>query len=379
MLAAVAVAALLALTLLSLGNADPSPTPSPRAAPTATAAAVVTPSPAPSATALPVLTPGPQPGATASPSATPPSPYAPLDGMPAEPELAHRLPLAVMIDNNRRARPQAGFNRASIVFQAPNDGGTDRYMFIFQEQDAELIGPVRSTRPFFVAWVSEYQPALAHYGGDWKAIRRVTELDGELLFDIDALAGSERAYWRDKTRRAPFNAYTSSERLWAEAERKGAPTLMVDGVAQRTFDDDRAADSRPVNGSITIPYRHGDTSYEYDHERNHYRRSVAGERQRDAMDGSRVTARNVIVQFVDVFYDPTQRYNRAVMQYLGAGRSIVFRDGLAIEGTWRKDSETDLTRFLDESGNEISLVRGAIYIQVVPERANVAFKVGPLP
>jgi hypothetical protein len=366
--AAVAVAALLALTLLSLGNADPSPPLSPSAAPTATAAAVVTPSPATSA-------PGLQPGATASPTATPLSPYAPLDGMPAEPGLAHRLPLAVMIDNNGRARPQAGFNRASLVYQAPNDGGTDRYMFVFQEQDAELVGPVRSTRPFFVAWVSEFRPALAHYGGDGKSLERVREIRGELLYDIDALDGSERAYWRDKTRRAPFNAYTTTQRLWAEAERKGAPPLMVDGVALRHFADDLPGGQRPASGSIAIPYRHGDTSYEYDHERNHYRRSVAGERQRDAMDGSRVTARNVIVQFVAV----TQNNTRAVIEYLGAGPAIVFRDGLAIEGSWRKDSETDLTRFLDESGSEISLVRGAIYIQVVPERAKVAFKVGPLP
>ena len=376
---ALAVLAIVALAVTVLAGTGPRPVTSPAApSPTSPGAGPLEPTAVP-VTPAPQLTPSAQPTDTPTTDPTPLSPYAPLDGVLADPEFAHRLPLAVMIDNNPRGRPQAGFNRASIVYQAPNDGGTDRYMFIFQEQDAELIGPVRSTRPFFVGWLSEYRPGLAHYGGDWKAIRRVVEIDGELLFDIDALDGSARAYWRDRTRRAPFNAYTTTERLWAEAERKGAPVQMVEGVALRPFDDDLPASQRPTRGSIMVPYRHGATSYEYDHESNGYLRSVAGERQRDAMDGSRVTARNVIVQFVSVFYDPEQRYNRAVMEYVGKGRAIVFRDGLAIEGTWRKQSEKDLTRFFDEAGNEISLVRGRIFIQVVPERAKVSYEVGRVP
>jgi hypothetical protein len=299
--------------------------------------------------------------------------------MPAEPELGHRLPLAVMIDNNRRARPQSSFSRASIVYQAPNDGGTDRYMLIFQEQDAELVGPVRSTRPFFVSWAAEYRPALAHFGGSWQSLKRVRQIDGELLYDIDALAGSGKAYWRERTRRAPFNAYSNTDRLWAEAERKGAPAQMLEGLAGRPFGDDLPASERPTKGSITVPYRHGDTSYAYDHERNLYLRSVDGQPHKDALDGSRVTARNLVVQFVNVYYDSKQRYNRAVMEEIGSGRAIVFRDGLAIEGTWRKKSETDLTRFLDSAGNEISLVRGPIFIQVVSDKAKVSYEVGSLP
>ena len=58
------------------------------------------------------------------------------------------LRLAIMIDDNIPARPQAGFNAASIVYQAPADGGEDRYMLVFQEEDSPLVGPVRSGRRF---------------------------------------------------------------------------------------------------------------------------------------------------------------------------------------------------------------------------------------
>ena len=43
-------------------------------------------------------------------------------------------PVAVMVDDNVQARPQYGINAASIVYQAPADGGEDRYMFVYQEQ-----------------------------------------------------------------------------------------------------------------------------------------------------------------------------------------------------------------------------------------------------
>ncbi len=299
--------------------------------------------------------------------------------MPADPELAHRLPIAVMMDNNARARPQAGFSRASIVYQAPSDYGTDRYMLIFQEQDSKLVGPVRSTRPYFVSWATEYRAGLAHFGGDGTALKYVAEIDGRLLFDVDALRGSGRAYWRDNSRRAPFNAYTTTERLWNEARRQGAPQHMVEGLTRRPFADDMPADQRPTTGMISIPYRNYPVRYEYDHDTNTYLRSVRGGPHRDALDNSRVTARNVIVQFVTFTYGTGSRKGRVLMDHIGTGRAVIFRDGLAIEGTWQKSSESDLTRFLDETGQEITLVRGAIYIQVVRANADVTYKVGPLP
>jgi hypothetical protein len=370
--------AIAGLTLFSLlgGGAEPPPTPS--SSPTIGAIPPsLSPSPTASASAPPTVPPSASP--SPSPSATPLPPYAPLDGMPADPQLAHRLPMAVMIDNNARARPQAGFNRASIVYHAPNDGGTNRYMLIFQELDAELVGPVRSTRLFFNGWAFEYRPAFGHFGGDWKSVKELREVDGQLVFNIDALAGSARAYWRDRNRRAPFNAYTDTQRLRTQASALGAPELMVPGVGPRTFADDLPPSERPTSGSISIPYRGYPVAYRYDHDSNAYLRSVGGEAQRDALDNSRVTARNVVVQFVDVYYDRNQRYNRAVMEFSGSGRAIVFRDGLAIEGTWQKDGRGQLTRFLDKTGNEITLVRGRIFIQVVPLNAKVTYKVGSLP
>ena len=104
-------------------------------------------------------------------------------------------------------------------------------------------------------------------------------------------------------------------------------------------------------------------------------RSVAGKAQIDAADGKRVTARNVVVLFQKYSIDPESEpgYHRPVFDHVGSGKALVFRDGHVIKGTWKKPSAAALTRFYDEAGKEISLVRGPIFIQVVPTGAKVTY------
>ena len=289
------------------------------------------------------------------------------------------LPVAIMIDDNVQARPQYGFNAASIVYQAPADGGETRYMMVFQEKDAKRVEPVRSGRPYFVDWATEYRSALAHYGGDYKTREYLPTIDNKYMYDIDALAGSGPAFHRDKTRKAPHNAVTSSTSVRTRAVKEGAPATMVPGLGVRPFADDLPAAQRPARGSIKVPYNRGATSYTYDKASNRYLRSVAGKAQIDAADGKRVTARNVVVLYMRYSVDSRTEpdHNRPVFDHVGSGNGLVFRDGHVIKATWRKPSAHDLTRFYDAAGNEISLVRGRIFIQVVPTGTKVTYDAAP--
>jgi Protein of unknown function (DUF3048) N-terminal domain/Protein of unknown function (DUF3048) C-terminal domain len=357
---------IMVLAVAGCGSATPTPSP---VSPAASAA---------SASADAGLSPSPSPSADPSPSPSP-SPYptgiAPLDGMKADASKADRLPLAIMIDDNIPARPQSGFDKASIVYQAPADGGEDRYMLVFQEQDAPDIGPVRSGRPYFVNWAAEYRAGFGHYGGDVKTLAYIPTINGSLIYDLDALRASGSAYHRIKTRVAPHNGYTNTAALYKTAAAHDYPSAMVDGLGVRPFADDLPASQRPSGGSIRIPYNTGVTSYTYDPGANQYLRSVAGRPQYDALDGSRVTARNVVVLYMALSIDPQSErgYARPVLAQIGSGKAIVFRDGKAFVGTWRKKDAGDLTRFYDASGNEITLVRGRIFIQVVPTGTNVTY------
>ena len=374
--------------LLAAACSPTGPTPAPFSTPAPAAVATGRPTPTPLASP-PILTAqSPSTPPTASAEATDPGPtlapdadYAPLDGALANPDVRQRLPVAIMVDDNVQARPQYGFNAASIVYQAPADGGEARYMMVFQEMDARRVEPVRSGRPYFVDWASEYRSAFAHYGGDAKTLIYLPLIDNRYLYDIDALAGSGPAFHRDKTRKAPHNAVASSTSVRARAVKEGAPAGMVPGLGVRPFADDLPLDKRPVKGSITISYNRGATSYTYDRARNLYLRSVAGKPQVDAADGKRVTARNVVVLWMGLSIDPESEphHNRPLLDHVGSGKALVFRDGRVIPATWKKPSRFTLTRFYDAAGAEIPLVRGRIFIQVVPAGTKVTYDAKQLP
>jgi hypothetical protein len=381
------------LLVAVLGGCSPSPAPTPTepttavaqpsGAPSATPVAV-NPSAAPASMPAPTAPASPTPAPEASdpgPTLAPDADFAPLDGVLANPDVRLRLPVAIMVDDNVIARPQYGFNGASIVYQAPADGGETRYMMVFQEKDAKRVEPVRSGRPYFVNWASEYRSAFAHYGGDAKTLIYLPLIDNKVIYNIDAMFGSRPAFHRDKTRKAPHNAVTSSTSVRKRAVKEGAPATMVSGLGVRPFADDLPASQRPAKGSMKIPYNRGGTSYTYDKATNRYLRSVGGKPQVDASDGKRVTARNVVVQWMGVSIDPESEphHNRPLLDHVGSGKALVFRDGHVIKATWKKPSRWTLTRFYDEAGKEISLVRGPIFIQVVPTGAKVTYDAKTLP
>ena len=317
-----------------------------------------------------------------SPSDTPtasPAPgelvYADLDGVLAPPNLAHRLPLAISIGDNAVARPQSGFSSASIVYQSYEEYSEDRYLMIFQEGTATDIGGVRSARPYHARWVAEYKALYGHFGGDTKVLNQVIPALSGSLYNMDDLSGGSCPYHRITTRAAPHNAYTSSAALISCLPRLGYPTTFQ-GVPVRPFVDDSPAADRPASQTVTVPYHTVSVSYQFAPATNEYIRLLNGKKQIDPANNKQVIARNIIVMFQTVSNDylDSSGIQRINIGNVGSGNAIVFKEGKAITGTWKKTSDTALTRFYDGSGNEIPLVRGEIFIQSVPPGTAVTYK-----
>ena len=337
-------------------------------------AVVATPAPsvAPSPSTIPSA--APSPSALPAPSATPDAALVPADltGVLVEPELAHRLPLAVMLDDSRAARPQSGFNAASIVYQATADGYETRYMLVFQEGDTKDIGPVRSARFFLVQWAQEVKAALAHYGGDQRT-RTYIKYHPKQFTDVDGLGRGNPAYHRIKARKAPHNAYASTASLRKRALKLGAPEAMAASLFRRPFRDPVAESARAASQRIRIPYRTNVVTYRYDPATNLYLRSVNGKAHIDPADGERVTTTNVVVLFQRFRIDTRieKGHSRPDIKTKGSGKAIVYNEGHRIKATWRKKSDTGATHLYDANGDEIALVRGKTFFQVVPIGAKV--------
>jgi hypothetical protein len=304
--------------------------------------------------------------------------------------LATRKPIAVMIDDQIRARPQAGLSEADVVYQAPAEGGIPRYMAIFQTRDPKLIGPIRSARLYFVVWAEEWRAMYVHVGGATNAQNYLYANNGKYVWNVDEIRYGVRSGYFDRVpwRLSPHNVYTSGARLQALCTKIGATKPMT--APFWAFTDSAPLYARPYGGRIVVPYLANRITYSYNRATNTYLRGVTGEAvQTDYGSKDAVTPSTVVVLYQQVGYMP---YNpnttdaakgRLEIGYNGKGRAMVFENGQAIAATWSKAgdySPTLLTYATGEhAGEPIPFVRGQVFVQVVPTTLAVTWTVGRIP
>jgi hypothetical protein len=394
---AVLILALVGTTVayVSINAVYATPTPEP----SEIAAATETPTPEPTATPTPTPSPTPTPTPLITPSPTPQMVAATTDGilLPADQaSIATRQPVAVMIDDHWGARPQSGLSLADIVYQGPAEGGIPRYMAIFQTHDAPEVGPVRSSRLYFVVWAEEYHAAYAHMWGAPNAMARLATDNGRYITNIDGLRyGGKSGYmWRVAFRVGPHNLYTSSMKLMSLASRLSGPGKLT--KSPFLFGDALPASQRPIGSRIVVTYNANKITYLYDHATNTYVRSVSIQtstggsvQQIDASNEQRIAPTNVVLMYMNIGLLACSGHvcmkHRLDVQYLGHGRAMVFKDGRAINAVWTRRGEhtnTVLT-YADgpNKGQQVVLNRGQIFVNVISTGYNTtaSWSTGYLP
>lgn len=306
-----------------------------------------------------------------APDASPEAPVEPvarrlIDGAPMDEEQKPLRYFAVVIDNLTVARPQAGIAGAPLVIEAPVEGGITRLLAIFPEgADVPRVGPVRSARPYFLDWASEFDALFTHVGGSPEALEKLAAFDMRDLNEFFAGA----YFSRDRSKSAPHNVFTSLEEI-AEADAKRYGDREVPVVAGWRFKQDAAADERPESAALRVKYGDSrmDVAWTYDRETNEYVRSQGGREHRDE-NGSPVRAKNIVVQYAKV--SVIDDVGRRRITTVGEGDALIAIDGIAVHGTWRKDARDARTRFYDASGNQIRFNAGPTWIEVVPTGTDV--------
>jgi Protein of unknown function (DUF3048) N-terminal domain/Protein of unknown function (DUF3048) C-terminal domain len=377
MVGTVGVVALAALVIGVGANALSASAPSP--SPLALASVLPTPTATltPTGTPLPTVTASPTPLPTATPLPTPVLVPAPLTGRLVTPAVAAQHPIAVMIDDLAAARPQSGLSSASVVWQAPAEGGIPRYMAIFQETLPKNIGPVRSSRYYYIAWAAEWRAVYAHAGGSPGAKATLkAKGNGQYVYNVDEFRYSG-TFFRITTRRPPHNLYTTGAKLRATGKHAGAKDQAYKPVWK--FAPDAPLDARPYGGSITVTYPYNTIRYAYDRTTNTYLRSVTGEKkQTDAAAGVRIAPKNVVVMRMHFgpLNDGHPGAPRLEADVVGSGTAWISTNGRTIKGTWKKTAVTKPTKFYDASGKEVTLTIGQTFVQVVPAGYPLSFKAG---
>ncbi len=290
-----------------------------------------------------------------------PEAFCPLDDESTTAQNSLRRPLAVMIENHPDARPQTGLTKACIVYETVAEGGITRYMAIFLHNDVDNIGPVRSARSYYADLAKQYDAIYAHCGGPTTIYNVIRKLG---LADLDQFA-NDNAYWRIKTRYAPHNLYTSTNKLYkAAADHKYKASSSLPKL---NFKDDSSMDMRPAGASIDINFSHPEFAvhYEYDRQINQYNRFIAGKPDIDAGNNQQVSPKNIIMQYVSISKIAGDIKGRMQANLMGSGKAIIFQDGIVSQGTWQRSSVSSLTHYFDANGNEVKLNRGQTWIELV--------------
>lgn len=285
----------------------------------------------------------------------------PISGEMVDQGKIERRVLAIAVENHTTARPQSGMDNADIVYEALAEGGITRFLLIYLCRDSSEIGPVRSARPYYIDWLTEFDAGYAHIGGSPNAFKLIKSIG---VLDLDEF-GNSAAYWRDSSRYAPHNVYTTTERLWNLIEQKGESRKSDFEVWK--FKDDAGESERPDSAEIKIRYSkvgYG-TEWKYDRSSNKYLRSQEGKAFTDKPTGKQLETKNLIVMWTKTS-PSSDGLNRLDMETIGSGDAKIFLDGKAIDAIWKKESRRERTRFYTKDNQEIEFNRGQSWISVVP-------------
>ncbi|MBT3538807.1 DUF3048 domain-containing protein [Candidatus Parcubacteria bacterium] len=289
--------------------------------------------------------------------------------------------VAVMVENHTDARPQSGLSQARVVYEAPVEANYSRFLLLYPLGDEVLkVGPVRSARPYYLRWLSEYKDTMyMHVGGSPEALDDIKEFD---IFDLNEFYRGWY-YWRSTDRYAPHNVYTSSK-LWESAWEDYGPEEEIKdeieenkkntGIESWKFEEREQCTENCV-GEFTVTFVPPTyvATWQFNSSTNKYERYQMGYPHLDK-DGGLIEADTVIVQHVET--EVLDGVGRLGMETIGRGDAVMFRDGYMIEMEWEKADREGKTRWFNFEHDDAVRVDeplnpGKIWIEVLNQRAEL--------
>ena len=280
-------------------------------------------------------------------------------------------PIAVMIDNHSGAWPQANLNKAYMVYEIVVEGGETRLMALFKGQNLEKIGPVRSSRHYFLDYALENDAIYVHHGWSPQAQSDIASLG---VNNINGIQESSSSFWRVKDKSAPHNLFTSTESILKIAERKGYSKTSNKKSVLNYVSNEVEMPSTAVNAtSVTIPHSNLQTvKYEYDEQSKTYKRYARNKLQTDYVTGESVTTKNIIITMCENYMlTDSEIKGRQGLKNIGTFKGYYITDGKAIEIQCIKNARNEQTVYKDLNGKEIEVNDGNTFVNICPIDANL--------
>ncbi|WP_409252702.1 DUF3048 domain-containing protein [Bacillus sp. SCS-153A] len=289
------------------------------------------------------------------------SPYQfPLTGIGTEEEADQRA-VAVVVNNHPKARPQSGLDKADIVYEVLAEGNVTRFIALFQSEQPEKVGPVRSARDYFIELGQGYDSFFVAHGYSPEAKRLLT---GGTVDNINGMEYDGSLFQRADFRVAPHNSYISFENIKRGAEKVGAemdiPPAPLDFVKSEEVSGEDAA-------SVEVSYYdHPSFSpvYEYNQGTEKYSRISAGEPLTDYDTDEPVLLDNIFI--VEAKHEVVDDAGRREIDLASGGNAYLLQHGKLLKVQWEnKDGRI-------VPAGDARFVPGKTWINIIPENPGLA-------
>ena len=308
--------------------------------------------------------PTPQPP-TATPTASPTPTVPALTGDPLTGTGPGTGPvIAIKVDNAFLARPyQRGLTQAAIVYQELVEGGSTRFMAIYEGPVKGEVGPVRSARESDVDILRGLGKPVLGFSGANRGVLRIFRAAAAKGYLVDASYGqATSAYRLGEHRRDARNFFASPAKL---ATRGGSASNPVD-IGWR-FGSAPTAGLPTLTGTVAFSGQ-SKIAIRYNGRTGRYVLSQGGR-------VIPVSPANLVVQrvvtrssgFADVHGNVTP-----FTVSTGKGGVAVLHDGRMVNGTWNR-SGYGPTRLLDKAGSDILLKPGPTWVFLLPRSGTISF------
>ncbi len=293
-------------------------------------------------------------------------------------------PVVVQVSNDHSARPHINMSEADVVYEAIYWGPAHtRYTLVFNDNHPAVVGSVRSARVQHCEIRQEWDAPFVFWGGQTEPGTNIYDyfkgnaVPKDMLFNAVGKGPTRTsdAFYRDTfkddqtlKRVSPHDAVVNLQRIMEQWPNNSQGSAYQPKSHAYKFSNEEPSRGQDTAREIKIKYdADGEyfPSYQFNAADRVYERFYDGKEQYDGMTKKRIVASNVIVQFCDLTFAGGAAY-RPMTNLIGSGVMDAFIDGRHIRGTWSRASKNDRTIFSDINGNEITMLPGKTFIQILP-------------
>ena len=296
----------------------------------------------------------------------------PVNGLKMPSGSNNSIVIGVKNDNNVRARPQSGPQKADAVFEVLVEGGMTRFINIFYQSDTSYHGPIRSARPTDPTVLRPLGGVLVASGATGGLIPEINDMGVPVITD------RRPEYYRISSRKAPHNLYADTSKLKSIAVSKGYKKVNTPQPlfpwGDPTFENwqNNSFLKLVFSGYTETTWTWNGSSYlrtYYDAYQNQNKNNIHNWLDENGNTGQ-ISFDTVIALFCEPYVHPLQLPS---VKTVGEGRALILHGGKMLDAKWKRGSNLDPFHIMDNNNNILYVPKGKVWVSLVPNTKNPSF------